>query len=64
MITVSGDVQEYAALCGMTHFGFKLNRKADEIANNTASLLPPVTNGPSVGSVESTKRSIASMFAA
>lgn len=57
-------VYAYAALCGITHYGFKLNRRADEIANNVASLLPPVASGPNVSTAEPKKRSIASMLAA
>lgn len=36
-------VYAYAALCGLIHFGLKLNAKADQIQKNTAVLIPPPT---------------------
>lgn len=39
-------VYAYAALCGMAHFGFRLNRRADEIAAATAAPMPVAPVGP------------------
>jgi phage terminase large subunit GpA-like protein len=40
-------VYAYAALCGMAHFGFRLNRRADELAPDVTTVaIPPAPKAP------------------
>jgi phage terminase large subunit GpA-like protein len=63
-------VYGYAALCGLMHFGLKLNRRADEIALTITETLPvPKTDAPEIEPVRVTteakpvKKSLASRLA-